>query len=704
MTPHPGLTLPLLLAACGPGSDTVPGATATPELPADPTVLVVVIDGARTIETFGDRPSSATGQMPWEMMPTVWDELMPQAVRATQAWVLASSSTVPAHGALITGRREPASANYPPGDGPGAYLPVLPTVAQALRDEQPVVGPGAAVTIANTRLLELLADGLYPGLPRAETGSWTFLDSPQGDGDGSKVDSEVLDALRVAMADGGLRYGLVNLHQVDRAGHNGERDDYPDRVRDLDEPIAALWRWVQDQDAYRDRTYLLVLSDHGRHTDGGTDPPWRHHGCSCSGCRHVPLLLLGPGVRAGEDVNTPLLMVDVAPTLAALLGVGLPWADGLVRDDLLLAPTGHSSRLGVADISVAGDHTAELRYSQDPGQRTVLYLDGQRITDHDVTAVEMPSLATHGDDVWACWRQVTASTGAAKVAWEPHCVVSQDGGIVWQSFDFAQSKAGPYGRIALHASDQGLVAAWVHSPSGSTDGSVDPKDEGSTVSLRIARLTERGWQEAEAPGTPSFPTDLSLAWDGERYHIAVAGGDPGAGNAVRHTRRVWMSGITPDGDGFTWGEPAEVDLDALAPEDDHWRLEYPSLSILSDGRLALAVTGIGSQGSDQAIVAVSDDGDAGFSSQITLDHPGVVMPNTGPAWLGDRAVFPVMDTDTNTASLCAGDVGGEFTCVSTGSPRVLRLLSDPETLYAVVDEGVGDWDLRQWEAGSFGTR
>lgn len=702
MIPRHQLALSLVLAcSCGPGLDGVPGATATPELPADPTVLVVVIDGARTMETFGERPSSATGQMPWEMMPSVWDELMPQAVRATSAWVLASSSTVPAHGALITGRREPALANYPPGDGTGAYLPVLPTVAQALLDERPELGPEAAVNIANTRLLELVADGLYPGLPRAEAESWTFLDSPQGDGGGGKVDSEVLDALQAAMADGGLRYGLVNLHQVDRSGHNGEREDYPDRVRDLDAPLAALWRWVQDQDAYRDRTYLLILSDHGRHNDGGTDPPWRHHGCSCSGCRHVPLLLLGPGVRAGEDLNTPLALVDVAPTVAALLGVDLPLADGLVRDDLLLTPTGHSSRRGVADISVAGGHTAELRYTQDPGQRTALYLDGVRVSDVDVTSVEAPSITVHGDEAWACWRQVTAAMGSSQVRWQPRCVHSSDDGLSWQALDFAESKAGPYGRIALHADGDGLVAAWVHSPSGSTDGSADPDEDGTTVSLRISRLTDDGWQTAVAPSVPSFPTDLSLVRDGDGYLVAVAASDPQAGNAARHTRRVWLSRITADGYALSWGAPAEVDLDTLAPEEDNWRLEYPSLSTLSDGRLGLSVTGMGSRGEPQAVVALSDDGGESFATAFTLELPGTPLPNTGPAWLEDRAVFPVLDTVTGVVSLCAGDGGGGLDCVSTGSPRVLRLLSDEDILYAIVDQGVGGWDLRRWEVGSF---
>src|SRR6185436_9796137 len=71
--------------------------------------------------------------------------------------------------------------------------------------------------------------------------------------------------------------------------------------------LAASWG---------ERGPLVVLSDHGHMPRGG-------HGGTHAQVRRAFLLLAGPGVRPGlrlPDAST----TDVAPTLAALLGVAAP--------------------------------------------------------------------------------------------------------------------------------------------------------------------------------------------------------------------------------------------------------------------------------------------------------------------------------------------------------------------------------------------
>lgn len=694
-----GLALASVLAlSCGRGA---PGSTATPELPAQPTVLVVVLDGARDEETLGNGPSSATGEAPWAMMPTVWDELVPQGVRATAAWTLSSSTTVPSHAAMITGRRAPPVANYPPGDGPGAYLPSLPVLAQALLKTEPALDPKATTTIANTELLEVLTGSLWPGAAGLGQDAYRHVESAEGGP--SHDDTDVLDALVEAMDAGGLRLALANLHQVDRSGHNGDQDAYPDDIRALDRPLTELWRAVQDHPDYADRTYLLILSDHGRHSAAGSDPPWRHHGCSCSGCRRLPFLMLGPGVRAGEALHSPVLLVDVAPTLGALLGVDLPWADGLVRDDLLLAPTGWPSRAGIAATAAAGAHRAELRYRDDPAHRAALWVDGQRLSDPDSLVVEAPSLANDGEGAWACWRALQASTSDTQVSWAHRCAVSEDGGVSWDALAFAEDQAGPYGRVQLEPWGDGLLAAWVQSPNGSADGGgTDPDEEGTTVSLRVALHDGGAWQGSSAPSVPSFPTDLALAVQGATLHLAMGAADPDAADQVRHTRRIWLAQATQGADGWSWTGPTEVDLDGLAPADAAWRVEQPALTLDGQDRLLLAASGYGSEGSSQAIVALSDDGGASFTERAVLQLPGPLQPTTGPVWLTEHAVFSVIVDDA--VQLCAGGLEGEVTCIDTGAPRVLQLEASGDTLHAIVDVDQGHWEKRQWKASSFGAR
>jgi hypothetical protein len=697
----PTTTLLQLAAGVGCAPGPAPGGTASPDLVADPTVVIAVIDGARSQETFGETPSSATGLMPWQSVPRIWDELMPLGARATNAWVVGSTTTVPAHATLLTGRREPV-ANYPPADGPGAYLLPLPPLGQLLRAQDDSLGGGQVYTVANTELLELVEHSHWPGLPQADGESYRFVDG--GSGEGSRDDREVIEALKERMEPGDTRLALINLHQVDRSGHNGPREEYPAMVRALDGPLADLWAWLQAQEPYRGRSYLLLLSDHGRHNDADTEPPWRHHGCTCSGCRHVPVLLLGPGVRAGEDLHSPMVLADLGPTLAGLLGLPMPWADGLVRDDLLLEPTGLPSRSGVADLALAGPHLAELRYRGDPGQRASLQLDGHRVSDPEAWLVEAPSIASDGQRGWACWRELSRPQDEqSRLYWRHRC--AQIDGVSWEPMDFAESKAGPYGRVGLLPTDQGLLAAWVHSPNGSTSGgSADPGDEGSTVALRVALLDGEEWVTAEADEAPGFPTGLSLAARDGQAWIAVAGGRLDAQSAMRHTRRIWVLPVDLEGDQPSIGDAQEVPLDFLAPEGTRWRVEHPALRANEQGVLLLAAVGLASDGSSVAIMARSADQGANWSRRTALPMPDQPAPHTGPAWLNDRALFAVVDPETQASSICAGGLDQAVACLDTGSERILQLRVHGETIHAVVDAGQGRWERRQWKADSLELR
>jgi arylsulfatase A-like enzyme len=85
-----------------------------------------------------------------------------------------------------------------------------------------------------------------------------------------------------------------------------------------------------------DDTLVVVLSDHGENLfEPGTTT---HHGKWFRGgdeANRVPLLFAGPGVRRGATVAEPVSLVDVAPTVAALLGLPPQPADGRSLADAL---------------------------------------------------------------------------------------------------------------------------------------------------------------------------------------------------------------------------------------------------------------------------------------------------------------------------------------------------------------------------------
>jgi type I phosphodiesterase/nucleotide pyrophosphatase len=108
---------------------------------------------------------------------------------------------------------------------------------------------------------------------------------------------------------------LVVLHigAVDIAGHafGGASKEYREAAVTVDHAIAyALARIDLARDA------ALVTADHGHTNRGG-------HGGTEPEVTQVPLILAGAGVRAGAMPNDARL-IDIAPTIAALLGISPP--------------------------------------------------------------------------------------------------------------------------------------------------------------------------------------------------------------------------------------------------------------------------------------------------------------------------------------------------------------------------------------------
>jgi hypothetical protein len=89
-------------------------------------------------------------------------------------------------------------------------------------------------------------------------------------------------------------------------------------------------------------TTVIVTADHGHTQRGG-------HGGAERAVREVPLILAGAGVRKGAIIKNAEL-VDLAPTMAALLGVSAPGhALGRTLAEALLADAATAAALAAAD-------------------------------------------------------------------------------------------------------------------------------------------------------------------------------------------------------------------------------------------------------------------------------------------------------------------------------------------------------------------
>ena len=128
-----------------------------------------------------------------------------------------------------------------------------------------------------------------------------------------------------ALAEGNAELVVLLIGAVDAAGHarGGASKDYREAAEIADRALArALGHVDLAQDA------IIVTADHGHTNRGG-------HGGLEPEVLAVPLVAAGAGIRAGAAAEDARL-IDIAPTVAALLGIPAP-GHGLGRtlDEML---------------------------------------------------------------------------------------------------------------------------------------------------------------------------------------------------------------------------------------------------------------------------------------------------------------------------------------------------------------------------------
>jgi len=132
-------------------------------------------------------------------------------------------------------------------------------------------------------------------------------------GEDRYADEEVMAAALPWLEANSAQLVLIHIDQVDYAGHHEGGavspawDEAAKRSDDMIAQLAATLDFSQDT--------LVVLSDHGQIDAGG-------HGGQDPVTLEEPFVMVGAGVIPGAYAD--MQMVDVAPTVAALLGANLP--------------------------------------------------------------------------------------------------------------------------------------------------------------------------------------------------------------------------------------------------------------------------------------------------------------------------------------------------------------------------------------------
>jgi hypothetical protein len=102
--------------------------------------------------------------------------------------------------------------------------------------------------------------------------------------------------------------------------HDGRYDRVLEAYSRIDGYLRELWTWLQAEPAYRDRTHILVTTDHGR---GHRPSDWRNHGATVPGSDEVWMAFVSPRMtkRGLWRDHEPLSTSQAAATLAAWMDV-----------------------------------------------------------------------------------------------------------------------------------------------------------------------------------------------------------------------------------------------------------------------------------------------------------------------------------------------------------------------------------------------
>lgn len=110
---------------------------------------------------------------------------------------------------------------------------------------------------------------------------------------------------------------FIGYGETDEWAHGRRYDLYLRSAQQVDRYLAQLWARVESDPRTKDKTTLLVSTDHGR----GWGAEWTDHGEKVAGAEFIWSAVIGPDTPPlGVRTQTPTVQAQMASTIAALLG------------------------------------------------------------------------------------------------------------------------------------------------------------------------------------------------------------------------------------------------------------------------------------------------------------------------------------------------------------------------------------------------
>jgi arylsulfatase A-like enzyme len=116
------------------------------------------------------------------------------------------------------------------------------------------------------------------------------------------------------------RFLYLAFDETDEWAHSSRYDRTVQAIRYFDDTLRLLWERLQTLDGYRDKTTLVITTDHGR---GRTPDDWTSHGEGVPGAEETWIAVVGPdtparGLVASEEA---IHQNQIAATIVRLFGL-----------------------------------------------------------------------------------------------------------------------------------------------------------------------------------------------------------------------------------------------------------------------------------------------------------------------------------------------------------------------------------------------
>ncbi|MBL7696822.1 MAG: alkaline phosphatase family protein [Chitinophagaceae bacterium] len=115
------------------------------------------------------------------------------------------------------------------------------------------------------------------------------------------------------------RVFYLALIDTDAFGHQGKYDLYLNAAHNVDAMINDLWSFIQHDPFYKDKTTLIVTTDHGR----GENEKWTGHYSNIEHSDEIWMAVMGPDTKPLGEIKTngQVYQQQVAATISSFLGM-----------------------------------------------------------------------------------------------------------------------------------------------------------------------------------------------------------------------------------------------------------------------------------------------------------------------------------------------------------------------------------------------